>query len=249
MAHLKLASSKISIELMERLNRYVDSTRLTQSAAIRWAIEQFLDNVEQVPINTEQSLDNDDEELDLDGEVLDNTKRKTTRKFGTPKDRQSIENLKRVFFLFSSTSFYDRCLTAYFDPIVQVFIFQPDRIDQPLNTIHICELWDIPEDHSMHSVYLGMEWEEKIAEVDGQLKESLELLKSLDALILAENHKISPYLSVRWENRIGKFLRGDFEKILSPSQEVLILSFIQSCATELQEGLDEFYVPFVEVQV
>lgn len=46
MQRLKLASTKIPIELLERLNRYTESTGLTQSAAIRQAIEQFLDSVE-----------------------------------------------------------------------------------------------------------------------------------------------------------------------------------------------------------
>lgn len=46
MANLKLASTKIPIELVERLNRYTESTGSTQSAAIRQAIEQFLDSVE-----------------------------------------------------------------------------------------------------------------------------------------------------------------------------------------------------------
>lgn len=46
MAHLKLASTKITPELVERLNRYTESTGLTQSAAIRQAIELFLDSVE-----------------------------------------------------------------------------------------------------------------------------------------------------------------------------------------------------------
>jgi predicted transcriptional regulator len=46
MAHLKLASTKITPELVERLNRYTESTGLTQSAAIRQAIVQFLDNAE-----------------------------------------------------------------------------------------------------------------------------------------------------------------------------------------------------------
>ncbi len=46
MANLKLASTKIPIELMERLNRFTELTGLTQSAAIRQAIEQFLDNTE-----------------------------------------------------------------------------------------------------------------------------------------------------------------------------------------------------------
>ena len=46
MAILKLASTKITPELLERLNRYTESTGLTQSAAIRQAIELFLDSVE-----------------------------------------------------------------------------------------------------------------------------------------------------------------------------------------------------------
>ena len=46
MAHLQLASSKISPELMDRLKRFTESTGSTQSATIRQAIEQFLDNAE-----------------------------------------------------------------------------------------------------------------------------------------------------------------------------------------------------------
>lgn len=46
MQRLKLAASKIPIELMERLNRLTELTGLTQSAAIRQAIEQYLDNAE-----------------------------------------------------------------------------------------------------------------------------------------------------------------------------------------------------------
>ena len=46
MQRLKLAASKIPIELMERLTRFTESTGLTQSAAIRQAIELFLDKHE-----------------------------------------------------------------------------------------------------------------------------------------------------------------------------------------------------------
>ena len=46
MSQLKLAASKIPIELMERLNRLTELTGLTQSAAIRQAIEFYLDNAE-----------------------------------------------------------------------------------------------------------------------------------------------------------------------------------------------------------
>jgi predicted DNA-binding protein len=46
MQRLKLAASKIPIELMERLNRLTELTGLTQSAAIRQAIEFYLDNAE-----------------------------------------------------------------------------------------------------------------------------------------------------------------------------------------------------------
>jgi hypothetical protein len=46
MQRLKLAASKIPIELMERLNRLTELTGLTQSAAIRQAIELYLDNAE-----------------------------------------------------------------------------------------------------------------------------------------------------------------------------------------------------------
>ena len=43
---LKLASSKISAELMERLKQFTELSGVNQSAAIRQAIEQFLDNAE-----------------------------------------------------------------------------------------------------------------------------------------------------------------------------------------------------------
>ena len=46
MAILQLASSKISPELMERLKRFTDVSGGNQSAVIRQAIEQFLDNAE-----------------------------------------------------------------------------------------------------------------------------------------------------------------------------------------------------------
>lgn len=46
MQRLKLAASKIPIELMDRLNRLTELTGLTQSAVIRQAIEQFLDNAD-----------------------------------------------------------------------------------------------------------------------------------------------------------------------------------------------------------
>jgi hypothetical protein len=46
MANLKLASTKIPIGLVDRLNRYTESTGVNQSAAIRRAIELFLDSVE-----------------------------------------------------------------------------------------------------------------------------------------------------------------------------------------------------------
>ena len=43
---LQLASTKIPAELMERLKRFTESTKVNQSAAIRQAIEQFLDSAE-----------------------------------------------------------------------------------------------------------------------------------------------------------------------------------------------------------
>ena len=43
---LQLASSKISAELMGRLRQFTESSGVNQSAAIRQAIEQFLDNAE-----------------------------------------------------------------------------------------------------------------------------------------------------------------------------------------------------------
>lgn len=46
MPHLKLASTKISPELMDRLKRFTELTGVNQSAAIRQAIEQFLDSDE-----------------------------------------------------------------------------------------------------------------------------------------------------------------------------------------------------------
>lgn len=46
MALLQLASTKIPPELIERLKKFTESTRSTQSAVIRQAIEQFLDNAE-----------------------------------------------------------------------------------------------------------------------------------------------------------------------------------------------------------
>jgi len=46
MAHLQLASTKIPAELMERLKRFTELSKVNQSAAIRQAIEQFLDSAE-----------------------------------------------------------------------------------------------------------------------------------------------------------------------------------------------------------
>lgn len=46
MAHLILASTKIPAELSDRLKRFTESNGVNQSAAIRRAIEQFLDNAE-----------------------------------------------------------------------------------------------------------------------------------------------------------------------------------------------------------
>ena len=46
MAILQLASSKISPELMDRLKRSTELSGVNQSATIRQAIEQFLDNAE-----------------------------------------------------------------------------------------------------------------------------------------------------------------------------------------------------------
>ena len=43
---LQLASSKIPAELMERLKKFTELSGVNQSAAIRQAIEQFLDNAE-----------------------------------------------------------------------------------------------------------------------------------------------------------------------------------------------------------
>jgi predicted DNA-binding protein len=46
MAILQLASTKIPPELMDRLKRFTESTGVNQSAAIRQAIEHFLDLAE-----------------------------------------------------------------------------------------------------------------------------------------------------------------------------------------------------------
>ena len=46
MAILQLASSKISAELMGRLKKFTELSGDNQSAAIRQAIEQFLDSSE-----------------------------------------------------------------------------------------------------------------------------------------------------------------------------------------------------------
>ena len=46
MPNLQLASTKIPAELMERLKWFTESTKVNQSAAIRQAIEQFLDSAE-----------------------------------------------------------------------------------------------------------------------------------------------------------------------------------------------------------
>jgi Ribbon-helix-helix protein, copG family len=60
MALLQLASTKIPPELVERLKKFTESTRSTQSAVIRRAIEQFLDNAESTGLsgltNAEGSL-------------------------------------------------------------------------------------------------------------------------------------------------------------------------------------------------
>ena len=52
MPRLELASTKITPELSDRLKRFTESTGLTQSAAIRQAIEQFLDFAESTGLST-----------------------------------------------------------------------------------------------------------------------------------------------------------------------------------------------------
>ena len=46
MPNLQLASTKIPAELLDRLKRFTESSGVNQAAAIRQAIEQFLDNAE-----------------------------------------------------------------------------------------------------------------------------------------------------------------------------------------------------------
>jgi predicted DNA-binding protein len=46
MPNLQLASTKIPAELMDRLKRFTELSGVNQSAAIRQAIEQFLDSAE-----------------------------------------------------------------------------------------------------------------------------------------------------------------------------------------------------------
>ena len=52
MAILQLVATKISPELMERLRRFTDLSGGNQSAVIRQAIEQFLDNAESTGLTT-----------------------------------------------------------------------------------------------------------------------------------------------------------------------------------------------------
>ena len=52
MAILQLAATKISPELMERLKRFTELSGGNQSAVIRQAIEQFLDNAESTGLTT-----------------------------------------------------------------------------------------------------------------------------------------------------------------------------------------------------
>ena len=52
MAILQLAATKIPAELMERLRRFTDLSGGNQSAVIRQAIEQFLDNAESTGLTT-----------------------------------------------------------------------------------------------------------------------------------------------------------------------------------------------------
>ena len=52
MAILQLASSKIPAELMARLKKFTELSGVNQSAAIRQAIEQFLDNAESTGLST-----------------------------------------------------------------------------------------------------------------------------------------------------------------------------------------------------
>jgi hypothetical protein len=59
MQRLKLAASKIPIELMERLNRLTELTGLTQSAAIRQAIEFYLDNAELTELSGLTAIEGD----------------------------------------------------------------------------------------------------------------------------------------------------------------------------------------------
>jgi predicted DNA-binding protein len=243
MAHLKLASTKIPIELMERLNKCVDSTRMTQSAVIRCAIEQFLDNVEQV------SVESEDVEL---------AKEKVTRRFGTPKDRQSIENLKRIYLL-DQMGFYEP-FWAFFEPTSQSVVFHLVDPDSNLEcpdgfppAVMLWSLWGIPDEHpSFSDKCIHWEWEIHDRELNGQLKESLECLKTLDEILVRPTEKkYAPTMldEAAWEKRICGFFRGDFERTLTSTQEALILEFVESCMARVSKELDEFYVSFVEIQV
>ena len=52
MPNLQLASTKIPAELLERLKQFTELSGVNQSAAIRQAIEQFLDNAESTGLST-----------------------------------------------------------------------------------------------------------------------------------------------------------------------------------------------------
>ena len=164
-------ATKISIEpaMIERINKVADFTGFTQSEIIGWAIEYFLEFA---------FLDNAKQALIRPEYVKRIPKDKTMRIFGTPKDRQSIENLKLIIFLAFNTEFYGD-LTPYFCGITQSVIFQTDRFGTPSGAVELWSLWDIPKDHPLRE---NVVWEEEVisSKVDRQLEEALELLKSLD---------------------------------------------------------------------
>lgn len=234
---LKLVSSKIPIELMERLNRHTDSTGLTQSAAIRQAIGQFLNNVEQVPVKSENVATRPNKE-------------KVTRRFGTPKNRQSIENLKRIYLL-DQMGFYEPCW-PYFDPTSQSVIFYFHDDGSKFNTDHpeklppvvmLWELWEIPDEHPSFSDITCIRWDWEIASypLDGQLKEAFECLKKLDKTLLRPVEGKCGTITVpeaAWAKRLCGFFRGDFEKILTSTQETLILELVESSMARVSKELE-----------
>ena len=246
-AHLELlrsiAATQLGTTSLKDGLEYILTRYLMGNAPIK----QIPSNVEQVPVKPES--------------VAASPSKKVTRRFGTPKDRQSIENLKRIYLL-DQMGFYSPCW-PYFEPTSQAVIFyfhndngkdnfNPDHPEKLPPVVMLRELWEIPADYPFFSdlTYIRWDWEIDEHKSNEQLKEALECLKSLDEILIRpveDEYETTIFDESAWERRICGFFRGDFEEILTPTQEGLILDFIESSMAVASKELDKFYVPFVEI--